>query len=82
MFIKSVYTSKQYQSRCIICERPIPDMFWVCGSCKKHKDPDPEQCWDLTQPFTQWPKWARYLKQQEQNRRRRQNLDDVLQDVD
>ena len=57
-------------SICIICGRQVPHQFWVCGKCLIHKGADPKQSWDLSVSFADWPKWAKYLKRQEQNRRR------------
>jgi hypothetical protein len=63
-------TAENCFSICIICGKQVPQQFWVCGKCLVHKDNEPGQSWDLSVPFSSWPKWAKYLKQQEQNRRR------------
>jgi len=51
--------------RCAICEKAIlGGRHFICGDCGK--------LWGLVgKPYSEWPDWIKYLKNQEEKRRRR-----------
>ena len=50
------------EHECMICGLALNNGAWVCISC--------ERAYELDKPFTQWPAWAKALKDEEQKRRR------------
>jgi len=48
-------------AQCCICERNLDGTDWLCHECAEK--------YELNGSLTQWPEWARFMKQQEENRR-------------
>ena len=49
---------------CMICGNRVSGGYWACARCESAYP-------DLRLPKSEWPDWARYLRNEEQTRRRR-----------
>ncbi len=49
-------------AQCAICGNPITEKFWACEAC--------ERGYELAKDFHSWPGWAKFLANDEQQRRR------------
>lgn len=55
------------RAECCVCGTPITETFWVCEGC--------ERAYGLKGPFRSWPRWVRFLKREEQARRRQRGVE-------